>query len=227
MTAPIRSMAELVDKEAARAAGLLLYATGKPCKYGHCAPRYVSTGICHECSTMHKRLAWKRDPEGMRAKGRARIAANPQANRDRVKVWRKANPEKKRAAAKRHYERKRDAKAEYRRKNRERLKAYFSQHHQENKEKHRANRRNRKARLRAADGFHTAADIEAIFKMQRGRCAYCRIKLKDGWHVDHIIALAKGGSNWPSNLQVTCETCNTSKQHADPIVFAQRLGKLL
>lgn len=33
----------------AAAAGLLQYNTGLPCKYGHLAPRYVSTGGCLQC----------------------------------------------------------------------------------------------------------------------------------------------------------------------------------
>lgn len=93
---------------------------------------------------------------------------------------------------------------------------------------YKARARNRKALKRAAQGTHTAADLVAILKAQGGRCAYCRTKLMKGnCHVDHIIALSKGGTNDRRNLQLTCEPCNLSKHAKDPIEFAQSIGMLI
>lgn len=39
----------LTDRSAARAAGHRFYLAAKPCRAGHLAPRYVSTGGCTEC----------------------------------------------------------------------------------------------------------------------------------------------------------------------------------
>ena len=39
----------LISREDARAQGLKQYFTGEPCKHGHIAPRFVSTGGCKEC----------------------------------------------------------------------------------------------------------------------------------------------------------------------------------
>jgi 5-methylcytosine-specific restriction endonuclease McrA len=36
-----------------------------------------------------------------------------------------------------------------------------------------------------------------------------------------------GGNNWPSNLQLTCPTCNHHKHGRDPIEFYRSLGFLL
>ena len=77
-----------------------------------------------------------------------------------------------------------------------------------------------------AEGTHTAADLKAILKQQRGRCA-CAVDIKTTYTVDHITALSKGGSIWARNIQMACLKCNTSKQDADPLEFARRLGKLL
>lgn len=85
----------------------------------------------------------------------------------------------------------------------------------------------RRARLSGAGGSFTSLDIEDIKKMQRGRCAYCQIKLSKGFHIDHIIAVSKGGTNDRRNLQLLCAPCNLAKSARDPIVHAQTLGMLL
>jgi len=85
----------------------------------------------------------------------------------------------------------------------------------------------RRARKHAAGGTHTLADIEAIFEMQRGRCAYCRKRLRSKRHVDHIIPISKGGSNGRRNLQLTCAHCNQTKSNRDPIAHAKELGRLI
>jgi 5-methylcytosine-specific restriction endonuclease McrA len=85
----------------------------------------------------------------------------------------------------------------------------------------------RRATKRAAGGAHGAADIRALFKMQRGACAVCHVKLPDDFHVDHIVPLSLGGSNGKRNLQLLCPCCNLSKGANDPIQFMQSLGRLL
>ncbi len=95
-----------------------------------------------------------------------------------------------------------------------------------NPEKRRIARKNGKSRERAAGGSYSTEDIRRILKQQRGRCAYCRIRLGE-FHIDHIVAISRGGSNRPGNLQLTCEACNLRKHARDPISFAQSLGMLL
>jgi 5-methylcytosine-specific restriction endonuclease McrA len=88
--------------------------------------------------------------------------------------------------------------------------------------------RARKAKLHGACGSHTAQDVRALWAKQRGRCALCGVKLlRSRFHVDHITALARGGSNSPENLQLTHGRCNMVKGAKDPIAHAQSLGKLL
>jgi 5-methylcytosine-specific restriction endonuclease McrA len=90
-----------------------------------------------------------------------------------------------------------------------------------------ANVRRREARKKAADGHHTGTEIKALFKRQGGKCAYCRVMLKPGYHADHIIPISKGGSNWISNIQLTCSDCNHRKWAKDPITWARQIGRLL
>ena len=97
----------------------------------------------------------------------------------------------------------------------------------ENPDKNAAKERNRRARLRQCGGVHTAEDIAAIRKLQKDRCAVCRVKLNGGGEVDHIQPLLSGGENDRTNLQLLCEFCNRSKGAKDPIDFMQERGKLI
>ena len=86
-------------------------------------------------------------------------------------------------------------------------------------------------RARAAAEAHGAAaaciDASKRFRLQRGKCACCRVSIADGYHVDHIQPLALGGSNDKTNLQLLCPTCNTKKSAKHPIDFMQSRGLLL
>lgn len=84
-----------------------------------------------------------------------------------------------------------------------------------------------RARKRGANGSHTAAEIVALLKAQRYRCAGCSTSIKIGHHADHILPLKLGGSNSISNIQMLCKSCNCSKGAKDPIDWAKRLGRLL
>jgi 5-methylcytosine-specific restriction endonuclease McrA len=100
------------------------------------------------------------------------------------------------------------------------------QYARENAERYRSHTRNRRAKHKAADGTHTQADIRELYRLQKGRCAYCSIKL-DRWHVDHKKPISKGGENGIENLQLTCPTCNLKKSDKDPEAFAREIGRLI
>jgi 5-methylcytosine-specific restriction endonuclease McrA len=96
-------------------------------------------------------------------------------------------------------------------------------------EKKRVRVRNRRARIRSAEGTHTAEDIVDILRLQRGKCAHpwCRKAIKRNYHVDHIKALARGGSNARTNIQLLCAPCNQKKHSKDAIEFSRSFGLLL
>lgn len=79
-----------------------------------------------------------------------------------------------------------------------------------------ANTRNRRARLRQAEGHHTAKDIRKQYELQKGKCYYCQSKVGIKYHVDHVIPVTRGGSNYPSNLVISCSHCNESKNNRLP-----------
>lgn len=88
-------------------------------------------------------------------------------------------------------------------------------------------RRNRRARKKLAVGTHTKEDINNLLNLQKKKCAVCKKPISDCYHVDHVVALSKGGSNDRYNLQLLCPPCNLSKHDKDPIDFMQSRGKLL
>jgi 5-methylcytosine-specific restriction endonuclease McrA len=206
----------IISRAQARAAGLDRYFTGQTCRRGHIAERRVSNCACIPCEAA-RGLAWRAaNPE----KSAAIYAKHKAANRETIQkqraAYRAANAEKLRAdnAARRALdpEKNRASKLRYRL-------AYPEK---------RANlERNRRARLRAAEGFHTDEDIARIYEAQKGRCACCQSKISRRAPVDHIHPLARGGSNWPKNLQILCKPCNSSKKDKDPLEFMQSLGLLL
>ena len=87
----------------------------------------------------------------------------------------------------------------------------------------------RRARERASAGSHTAGDIRLQVRSQtdkRGklRCWWCSKIIKNNdYHVDHRIPLARGGSNAPENLCISCPECNLSKQAKLPGEWNGRL----
>lgn len=87
--------------------------------------------------------------------------------------------------------------------------------------------RSYRARKLNAVGSHTEEEVIEILHLQKCKCAICKKSLKKGYHVDHIVALSKGGSDYKDNLQMLCPTCNLKKSAKDPIKFMQSKGYLI
>jgi len=72
-----------------------------------------------------------------------------------------------------------------------------------------ANHRQHQAR-RAAGPAPGKWDFGRMLCMQDARCPYC-MTILDKYHVDHKLPVSRGGTNNPSNLQLTCPRCNILK----------------
>lgn len=117
-------------------------------------------------------------------------------------AWHKVNIEKNRAASRKFYSL-----------NKSKVKVY---HHR------------RRAQLHAAEGSVSAGREGQLMRLQQGKCACCRVSLKETkHHIDHMTALSRGGTNDDSNLQLLCATCNLQKGAKDPIDFMRLKGFLL
>lgn len=147
---------------------------------------------------------------------------------EKCREWRKLNYEKVKAyEAIRYPGDKVGARQRYPGTPRERQRAAQRAWARANPDKVRDILRVKRARRRAAEGRHNSKDVARIRTLQKGRCAYCRKPLHKAYHLDHIVPIAKGGSNWPRNLQLLCASCNVSKHAKDPVEFAQNIGRLL
>ena len=71
---------------------------------------------------------------------------------------------------------------------------------------------------KGAEGSYTGNDVLRLFEEQQGCCAYCGESLID-YHIDHVIPLSRGGSNWPENLCLACSECNLQKGALTPDEF--------
>lgn len=179
-----------------------------PCARGHVSERYRS-GQCVACA------------------------------KEKARAWQMTNPEKVRVSERRNDRRpaRLAAKAAYKRWRRQTDQAF--------RDRERERTRRKKLRLwrsdpafrqrmldavhrrRGAKGTHSQEDIARIFKMQGGRCCYCRARL-GAYEVDHIVPISRGGTNYPNNLQLTCVgACNQEKGARDPLEYARSLGRLL
>ncbi|WP_332116067.1 HNH endonuclease [Azorhizobium caulinodans] len=212
----LSSERKIVTRSEARASGLKRYFPGSMCPRGHIAERTTSNGECVVCSRSRcvnnvrkwREAAKAADIEGYRAKRAAEARRRYEKSAQHInavqKAWLARNAEKRRSTMR-----------SWRVANADKVAAYDAKWKAENPDRFKEKVKRRSARRRgrkvAAEGSFTAADISALFDDQGGLCAGCFEPLTPRYEIDHVIPLARGGSNWPSNLQLLCRSCNARK----------------
>lgn len=223
------SVRSVISREEARAAGLFRYFTGKPCKNGHAAERFVSNSACSACNE-----AWaKANPEKVRKRVSRWADANKEVLRNAQRRWREANREKERErsrswnAANRAS---RNAKA------RERYAANREKEHERQGRYREANRETTRKASRRWNKTPAGKASKAVVRYQRrdaaqelvpgvtrpqierlmalaDHCHYCGRKFSARLTktLEHVIPLAKGGEHKLSNLTIACRSCNSAK----------------
>lgn len=126
---------------------------------------------------------------------------NPDKRRAMCRAYRAKNPEKCLAAQRR-----------YQKANREKVRQWARECYARNPENAKRLARERRAKIKAMQqGLSRGLTTRLIVK-QLGQCAICKCDLAvSGYHLDHIIPLAKGGVHKDENIQLLCPTCNHSK----------------
>lgn len=90
-------------------------------------------------------------------------------------------------------------------------------------EQKRHHTRQRRARKLGAPGTCSAAQLQARIALYGGLCWVPGCG-KAYEAIDHIIPLAKGGSNWPSNLRPICKHHNSVKGSKLPHIFMKKVA---
>lgn len=203
----------------------------KFCKKCGCETEHYKSGHCAPCSIARMK-AW--------------VAANPDRKRSNDALWRKLNPEKaktsraaryeankerSRALSAAHYlankERIREYNAAWYQKNAERVKARQAANYAANPGKARTFSQNRRAKMMSRGGKLSHGLATRLYRLQKGRCACCGLRLGDDYHLDHIMPLALGGTNTDDNIQLLRSECNRKKHARHPVEFMQSRGFLL
>ena len=195
-------------RKEALASGSKFYFSG-PCRRGHASPRTARKSECVECKKENDRRYHKENAEKII---------------QRAVSWNRENKQRRKEICSAYYEKNKENITNKRPKI---FSKWYYGNHEENKKTKRIKQQNREARKRENGGSFTKEDVEEIMLMQKGKCAACRSRLGDKWHIDHITAVSKGGHNNRSNLQILCAPCNISKKDQDPIDFMRKKGRLL
>ena len=225
----------VVTREQAKSLGLTRFFTGKPCKHGHLSQRTTCNGACIQCNQTTTLALYHSESEEKRAKRRERAVAFAAAHREERRAYISEYIKTPTGRSKRrewqiaNRERINELALEANKRNKEAVNARWSRYNASPKGRLNGviGEMRRRMRTLSAEGTHNADDIRRIGDRQKWGCHWCGKPTKQSFHVDHIQPLAKGGSNWPSNLCISCPECNRQKNALDPLVFARRLGKLL
>lgn len=148
---------------------------------------------------LNRRAREKYDPDAQRARWAKYSAQNREHLAARGRDWSRSAEGK--ASQARYYERNREARLaanrQWRGANRERRREAWKVYGAA-----------RRARKQQAPGDCSRQQWQARWEFYGGKCWVCRA---DADSIDHIIPLARGGSNWPSNLRPACRKCNSAK----------------
>lgn len=108
-------------------------------------------------------------------------------------------------------------------KNKEKIKAYQRRWRKENLEKDALRSARRRARKKQAKGSHTNSQWLQRLAFWGWRCRYCGCQLtRRTAQRDHMIALNRGGPDWPANLVPACKSCNLLKRDQPFTAFLER-----
>ena len=160
---------------------------------------------------------------------------DPERIRGRERAYKLANPERTKAKKKREWDKNREAyrvrAADYYQRNKESTKARAKRWSDANRDRinarirerlatdaeyatrkrayHRLYRQYRRGLEKNAPGTFTKEQIQARIDYYGGKCYLCGAPYE---HLDHVIPLSRGGSNWPANIRPACARCNCSKK---------------
>ena len=167
--------------------------------------------FCKKCQVETERNPWgKCKPCVVIRRVKYRLA-NPEKVKASAAKYRLANSEKVKAYA-----------AKYRLANPEKKKVHDAKYQRQHPELSRIKKQNRRAQKRANGGRLSRGLAQRLFKLQEGKCVYCKVELNH-YHLDHVMPIKLGGANEDGNIQLLCPTCNYKKGAKHPLDFVKEL----
>lgn len=165
---------------------------------------------CKVCNSEYQKNKTKTNPGYSRDYYRA--------NREKlnllVREWKRRNPEKVKEYRKKDVRLKlNELTPEKRKKRKEEMARYNKLHpYKPSKEQIKHQNRLKWARRNKAEGKYTREEWYVVVENQSYKCLFCGVHNDDSpITADHIIPLSKGGSNYISNIQGLCRSCNSRK----------------
>ena len=80
------------------------------------------------------------------------------------------------------------------------------------------------AKRKGATGKHSKTEWLELLTAYQYRCAYCNHRLtRKTASADHVIPLARGGTNWIANIVPSCLSCNQQKNFLTAKEYLRRL----
>lgn len=205
-------MSEIISRQYAIAHGLGKYLTGKPCRKGHVAERWVA-GACVQCVSDRKKELYQENRDAvleyMKVQGKIYKSQNKEACLERSYAWREKNIDKVRAQEKVR----RLANPE---KVREKARKHYYVHREYELARQKEWRMANKGVINAHTGKRKAARLQRTpkwltdFDRLKMECYYSIAAMltrvnNEPWHVDHVLPLrgkTVSGLHVPANLQV-------------------------
>ena len=163
------------------------------------------------------------------AKTKKWAAENPDRVRELRRRWYANNPEKSKEMDRlrrlKHADKIRERNRRYQQANRDKIKAWhrksYLKHRTERLEYSRITNHNRRAAMARGEGL-TYGLPRRLLASQNFKCVHCPADLHKGYHMDHIVALSKGGPHKDENIQLLCPACNLSKFNLDEAEWLAR-----
>lgn len=156
---------------------------------------------CRQCRGKEGAAYYRRNKARITASCKSYYQTHKAQTTATVKAWRQANPEKVKAYQRLHYQMNREDYIARARAREQTPAGLIGKAHA---------RHRRRARLRAVVSGGTREQRAMVLARAGGRCEYCASPAK--LTIDHIVPIALGGSDTPSNWAAACLSCNASKQ---------------
>ncbi len=147
-----------------------------------------------ERSAQYQRLYYKDHLEELTEKNKEYILKNPHVAAKAKKNWVERHPDRRKASSRR-----------WRLANKERVASYA---------------KIRRTRVKGAEGEFTEDQFQEKLTQLGGLCYWCGRSVGLDVHRDHLIPIAKGGSNDIENIVPACPDCNRRKGAKTPDEYA-------